>query len=207
MGWPSALSILLNLRFKKEFDAREVCSLRRSSGGKSSFAFSDATGGAWARDQAPFDRLGRDNVTIRAQLKSGGSSTDYSNKTSWGSYVRTVKSFKDIEVTVTQPRKEKHPLKLEFFFVMKGENRYAKKAGEADFPEGEGSAVFSTSAGKISSGWIYIGIYERSGERVEGRLVRALKGDQIVGIAASAPSLEEMAANPERLNGLLAATQ
>ena len=31
--------------------------------------------------------------------------------------MRTVTSTKDIEVTVTQARKEKQPLKLEFFFV------------------------------------------------------------------------------------------
>jgi hypothetical protein len=79
----------------------------------------------------PFDRL--------------GSSTDYNYRTHWGSYNRMVTSFKHIEVTIVQPRKEKHPLKLEFFFVIKGGNRYAKKAGEADFPEGEGSAIFSTS--------------------------------------------------------------
>jgi len=152
----------------------------------------------------PFDRLGRDNVTIRAQHRSGGSSTDYDYKAPWGSYVRTVKSFKDIEVTIAQPRKEKHPLKLEFFFVIKGDKRYAKKAGVVDFPEGEGSAVFSTSAQQNQQRWVYIGVHGKSGERVEGWLVRALKEDRIIGIAASAPSLEEMAANPGRLNDLLA---
>lgn len=64
---------------------------------------------AFGQEIIPFDKLGRDNVTIRARHLSGGSSTDYSYKTSWGSYVRTVKSFKDIEVTVVQPRKESSP--------------------------------------------------------------------------------------------------
>jgi hypothetical protein len=93
-----------------------------------------------------FDRLGRDNITIRAQQKSGGSSADYSYRSPRGSYVRTVTSTKDIEVTVNQPRKEKHPLKLEFFFVIKGEKSYVKQAGTLDLPEGEGSAIFSTSS-------------------------------------------------------------
>jgi hypothetical protein len=102
---------------------------------------------ALGEETKPFDRLGRDNVTIRAQHKSGGSSADYSYKTSWGSYVRTVTSTKDIEVTVTQQRKEKLPLKLEFFFVIKGDSgRYAKKAGILDLQSGEGTAVFSTSS-------------------------------------------------------------
>ncbi len=60
---------------------------------------------ALGEDIKPFDRLGKDNVTIRAQHISGGSSTDYSYKTSWGSYVRTVKSFKDIEVTIAAAAK------------------------------------------------------------------------------------------------------
>ena len=161
---------------------------------------------AFGEEIKPFDRLGRENVTIRAQHISGGSSTDYNYKTYWGSYVRTVKSFKDIEVTIVPPRKEKHPLKLEFFFVIKGDYRYARKAGEADFPEGEGSAVFSTSTRQSQHRLVYVGVYAQSGEKVEGWLVRALKGDQIVGVAASGPSLEETAASPERLSALVAAS-
>jgi hypothetical protein len=71
----------------------------------------------------PYDRLGRDNVTIRAQHKGGGGSSDYDYKASWGSYARTVTSTKDIEVTITQPRREKQPLKLEFFFVIRGDSK------------------------------------------------------------------------------------
>ena len=155
----------------------------------------------------PFDRLGRNNVTIRAQQKSGGSSTDYSYRTSWGSYVRTVTSTRDIEVTVNQPRKEKQPLKLEFFFVIKGDKRYAKQAGSLDLPEGEGSAIFSTSSKRGQERWVYLGFREGSGERIEGWLVRALKGDEIVGIAASSPSLEELAAQPQKLRALLGVDQ
>jgi hypothetical protein len=161
---------------------------------------------ALGEDLKPFDRLGRDNVTIRAQHRSGGSSADYSYKASWGSYVRTVKSVKDIEVTISQARKEKQPVKIEFFFVIKGDSkRYAKKAGELDLPEGEGTAVFSASAKQNQQRWVYLGYHERSGERIEGWLVRAVKEERILGIAASTPSLEEMAANPERLEALLAA--
>jgi hypothetical protein len=156
----------------------------------------------------PYDRLGRDNVTIRAQHKGGGGSSDYDYKASWGSYARTVTSTKDIEVTITQPRREKQPLKLEFFFVVKGDSkRYAKQAGALDLPEGEGSAVFSTSSKQSQSRWVYLGVHERSGERIEGWLVRALNNDRIIGIAASSPSLEELAADPQKLKGLLAPTE
>ena len=154
----------------------------------------------------PYDRLGRDNVTVRAQHKSGSSSSDYSYRSRWGSYARTVTSTKDIEVTITQPRNEKQPLKLEFFFVIKGDSkRYAKQAGMLDLPQGEGSAVFSTTAKQGQQRWVFLGFHERSGERIEGWLVRALNNDRIIGIAASSPSLEELAAYPEKLKGLLTA--
>jgi hypothetical protein len=76
-----------------------------------------------------------------------------------------------------------------------------------DFPEGEGSAVFSTSSKQGQSRWVYWGVHERSGERIEGWLVRALKDDRIIGLAASSPSLEELATYPDKLNGLLAAAE
>lgn len=156
----------------------------------------------------PFDRLGRENVTIEALHKSGGSSSDYDYKTRWGSYSKTVTSTKEIEVTVKQPRKEKQPLTLEFFFVIKGDSgRYAKQAGIFDLPEGEGSATFSTSSKQDRARWVYLGISERSGERIEGWLVRALRDQRIIGIAASSPSLEELAAKPDKLKALVASNR
>ena len=53
--------------------------------------------------------------------------------------------------------------------------------------------------------FVYIGFRESSGERIEGWLVRALNNDRIIGIAASSPSLEELAAYPEKLKALLTA--
>jgi hypothetical protein len=154
----------------------------------------------------PYDRLGRDNVTVRAEQKGGGSSTDYNYRSKWGTYVRTVTSTKDIEVTIAQPRKEKQPLKLEFFFVIKGDSkRYAKQAGMLDLPEGEGSAVFSATAKQGQKRWVFVGYREKSGEKIEGWLVRVLNNARIVGIAASSPSLEETASYPDKLKILLAA--
>jgi hypothetical protein len=116
----------------------------------------------------PYDRLGRDNVTIRAQQNGGGNDVDYRYRARWGSYVRSVTSTKDIEVTILQRRKAKQPLRVEFFFVIKGEEkRYAKQAGALDLPEGEGTAVFSTTAKQNQARWVYLGVRERSGERIE----------------------------------------
>jgi hypothetical protein len=77
-------------------------------------------------------------------------------------------------------------------------------AGILDLAEGEGSAVFSTSSKQGQARWVHLGFREKSGERIEGWLVKALKEDRIVGVAGSSPSLEEMAAYPEKLKSLLA---
>ena len=85
-----------------------------------------------------------------------------------GSYVRSVISSKDIEVTILQPRKAKQPLRVELFFVIKGEEkRYAKQAGALDLPEGEGTAVFSTIAKQNQARCVYLGVREGSGERLK----------------------------------------
>jgi hypothetical protein len=69
------------------------------------------------------------------------------------------------------------------------------------------AALFlAPSARQGQERWVYMGFRESSGERIEGWLVRALNNDRIIGIAASSPSLEELAAYPEKLKGLLAVT-
>ena len=88
---------------------------------------------------------------------------------------------------------------------MKGDSkRYAIKAGVLDLPEGEGSSIFGTSSKQGQARWVYLGIREKSGERIEGWLVRAINDDRTIGIAASSANLEELAAHPEKLSGLLA---
>ena len=133
--------------------------------------------GGLGEEIKPLDRLGRDNVTVQARHKSGGSSADYSYKTSWGSYVRQVTSTKISRLPL--------PSIL-------------------DLPEGEGSTIFSTSSQQGQARRVYLGFREKSGERIEGWLVRAIEGARIIGIAGSSPSLEEMAVHPEKLQSLLA---
>jgi hypothetical protein len=158
------------------------------------------------QDIQPFDRLGRENVTIQAQHKRGGSSSDYDYRASWGSYSKTVISTKEIEVTIKQHRKEKQPLIVEFFFIIKGESgRFAQQAGVLELPEGEGTATFSTSSKQDRARYVYLGIRERSGDRIEGWLVRALNRGRVLGIAASSPSFEELASRPDKLKPMVAA--
>ena len=84
---------------------------------------------------------------------------------------------------------------VEFFFVITEDSkRYAKKAAYVDLPEGEGTAVFSAWA-KQNQQRVDLGFHERSGERIEGWLFRAVKEERILGIATSAPTLRN-AANP-----------
>ena len=116
-------------------------------------------------------------------------------------------STKEIEVTIKQHRKEKQkPLVVEFFFIIKGEaGRFAQRAGALGLPEGEGTATFSTSSKQDKARYVYLGISERSGDRIEGWLVRAFNRERVLGIAASSSSLEELASRPDKLKPLVAA--
>jgi hypothetical protein len=81
-----------------------------------------------------------------------------------------VTSTKEIEVTIKQHRKEKQkPLVVEFFFIIKGESgRFAQQGGVLQLPEGEGTGTFSTSSKQDQARYVYLGISERSGDRIEG---------------------------------------
>jgi hypothetical protein len=108
-----------------------------------------------------------------------------------GAATRRQTSTKEIEVTIKQHRKEKQPLTVEFFFIIKGESGcFAQQAGALDLPEGEGTATFSTSSKQDRARYVYLGISERSGDRIEGWLVRVVNRGRVLGIAASSPSLE-----------------
>jgi len=118
-----------------------------------------------------------------------------------------VTSTKEIEVTIKQHRNEKQkPLVVEFFFIIKGEaGRFAQRAGALALPEGEGTAMFSTSSKQDKARYVYLGISKRSGESIQGWLVRVLNRERVIGIAASSPSLEELAGQPDKLKPLVAA--
>ena len=93
---------------------------------------------------------------------------------------------------------------MEFLFIIKGEaDRFAQQAGVLELPKGEGTATFSTSSKQDqarSLSWIS----ERSGDGIEGWLVRAFNRERALGIAASSPSLEELASRPDKLKTLVA---
>jgi hypothetical protein len=95
---------------------------------------------------------------------------------------------------------------VEFFFIIKGKSsRFAQQGGMLELPEGEGKATFSTSSKRDQARYVYLGISERSGDRIEGWLVRAFNRERFLGIAASSPSLEELASRPDKLKPLVAA--
>ena len=74
-----------------------------------------------------------------------------------------------------------------------------------ELPEGEGTATFSTCSKHDQARYVYLGISKRSGDRIEGWLVRAFNRERVLGIAASSPSLEELAGRPDKLKPLVAA--
>jgi hypothetical protein len=88
--------------------------------------------------------------------------------------------------------------------VLQENTSFAQQAGALDLPEGEGTATFSTSSKQDRARYVYLGISERSGDRIEGWLVRVVNRGRVLGIAASSPSLEELASRPDKLKPLVA---
>ena len=113
----------------------------------------------------PFDRLGRGNVTIEAQHKRGGSSSDYDYRTSWGSYSKTVTSTKEIEVTSQAAPKRKAIVNCRVLLSSKevGPLRTTRRC--AELAEGEGMATFfSTSSKQHQPRYVYLEISKKSGD-------------------------------------------
>jgi len=154
-----------------------------------------------AQEIAPFDRLGKNNVTVKAKQLSGGSKIDRNWQTSWGSYDRDMTSTKVIEVEVSGIGTNKGPIKVEFFFAIKDEAnglRYFEGQNEKNDLD-RGLWLFSTTATRNVVNLAALGERYKSGEKIVGWLVRVIRDNTIVGVAASAPAFEKAASNPGEL--------
>lgn len=166
-----------------------------------------AAAAAWAQEIKPFDRLSRDNVTVKVKETGSGKNSDYQYKASWGSFDRTETSTKNLAVEVTKVGAQPEAVKVELFFVMKakGGKPYAMTTEPISLPDGHGVAEFSGSAQMQRERWVYANERNASGTSIAGWLVRVLRGDRIVGVAASMDTYLKAAENPAVLAELLAA--
>lgn len=166
------------------------------------FGFLALAAVSYAEDLAPFDRLGKGNVTVKAKQLSGGSRIDRNWQTSYGSYDRDTTSFKIIEVEVSGRGQSQSPLRVEFFFAMRDPDkgvRYFEGQEEASNAT-KGLYTFSTSVTRNDQRYVFLGERYKSGDKPVGWLVRVIRDNAIVGIAASAPSYEKVAGSPGELD-------
>lgn len=161
---------------------------------------------AWADDAMPYDRLGRDNVTVKVKETGSGKEADYQYKAYWGSYDRTETSTKNLAVEVAQVGAQSGEVKVELYFVMKpkGGKPFAVAAQPVTLAAGHGVAEFSGSAEMQRERWVYSSLRDSSGTSIAGWLVRVLRGQRIVGVAFSTESYRKAAENPAELAGMLA---
>lgn len=159
-----------------------------------------------AGDIQPFDRLGRDNVTVKVKETGSGKIADYDYRAYWGSYDRKETSTKNLLVEVAKVGAQPGPVEVEFFFVMreKGGKPFALASKPVTLPEGSGEAEFSGSAEAQRERWVYANISESSGTSMTGWFVRVVRGSRIVGVAASSDTLLKPAGDPAALAGIIA---
>jgi hypothetical protein len=152
-----------------------------------------------AEEILPFDRLGRNNVTLDAKMIAGDSSTRNDYKTDHGSYDKTKHQAKSIEITTRCLSINKEDLSIMFYFVFR--DALTKKeifvpSDAVTFKEGIGRAVFRETSMSTDMNLVTIGVRKKTGKTIGGWLARAIRGNRIVGIAGSTERFKKMAGEP-----------
>lgn len=143
----------------------------------------------------PFDRLARDNVTIKVVHIGGGGSVKNNYQTSWGSYDKTRNQEYAYEVSLDP----KSPVLLEFAFVFRdsgGEFILAEKPQTVAQAE---KIKFEQSAESQDINLKLANYRKKSGEKIIGWLARASRDGKVVGIAGSSDKYEKIAGSGQAL--------
>lgn len=162
------------------------------------------TMGAWAEELQSFDRLSRDNVTLKTSvLSSGAGMAEQTLKTNYGTYAKNISTSKVMQVDVVLAKPDGPELKIEAFAFLKDRNgsrvsRAPLKVMAGDEPN---TYTFDITSSHVRERWVYadLGKVSESGDKVVGWIVRAVANNTIVGIAYSSESYREVAGNPAAL--------
>lgn len=164
------------------------------------FSLASFVTGVVAQELKPYDRLSRDNIEVKAQAVSTGSKVETNWRSWYGSYYKDFKQLKLVEVSLSKVGDSKGPVTLEFYTVMKQEGgngeRIVKAEGLQD-AERANTWVFAASASRSHLRYRYSNADYKSGEKIMGWFVRAIRDGQIVGIAASPSAFERYATSKE----------
>lgn len=155
----------------------------------------------------PYDRLARNNITLKAAIKSSGyKTTDQPVKTDYGTYVKNQTTAKEVQILLSLVPPDV-TVTLEAYAVFK--DYQTKEMRIERLPLEKSSAdsySFIMATEKTRERWMYAddGRVSETGEKILAWFVRAIVGNQIVGFAASAPTYDDLAQKPDRLEAFLA---
>ena len=151
-----------------------------------------------AKDLRPFDRLGRDNVTLDAKSVANGAATRNEYETDYGSYDKTKDQDKDIAVRVLEVSPSSKKLSIEFYFVFRDARTNKESFVPAVvFKEENGMLIFRERATSTDTKLAMIGVRTKTGESIYGWFVRAVRDGRIVAVAGSAERFVKMAGDPK----------
>ncbi|HRJ72728.1 MAG TPA: hypothetical protein PLS03_10915 [Terrimicrobiaceae bacterium] len=157
----------------------------------------------FAGDPSPYDRLSKDNVTMKVSVGGSGSTmTDQSLKTDYGTYAKDMKSEREMIVEIPILKSGHAVPKIEAFCFFRDHGSSKTQAKKAEVKEvGPQRFSFVLEAENRRERWMYAdnGKVTQYGEKILGWCVRAVANDKIVGIAGSSTKFEELAARPQAI--------
>lgn len=156
----------------------------------------------FAEEIKPFDKFGKDNVTLEHSSRTSSRYTD-SLRTSYGTRGDAKTITKELAIKCRSP---KTPLAVEAFFVWKNnKGRYLLPAGEELIPIDGGEVSFSETGSSSKYKYVVLGVTDSDSNKVYGWIVRAIAPDgRIVGALASSESYLRAAEDPAILSRMLA---
>lgn len=157
----------------------------------------------FAGDPAPYDRLSKENVTMKVSVGGSGTTmTDQTLKTDYGTYSKDMKSEREMIVEIPVLKSGQTAPKIEAFCFFREHGSSKTQAKKAEVKElGPQSFSFVLEAENRRERWMYAdnGKVSQYGEKILGWCVRAVANDKIVGIAGSSTKFEELAAKPQAI--------
>ncbi len=157
----------------------------------------------FAGDPSPYDRLSKDNVTMKVSIGGSGTTmTDQTLKTDYGTYSKDMKSEREMIVEIPILKSGQPAPKIEAFCFFRDHGSSKTQAKKAEVRElGPQKFSFVLEAENRRERWMYAdnGKVSQYGEKILGWCVRAIANDKIVGIAGSSTKFEELAAKPQSI--------
>jgi|GEM_PF-3786905 len=157
----------------------------------------------FAERPLPYDRLCKINVTLKTTIqKTGYKTTDQPVNTEYGTYVKNLTTAKKVHVSLPLLSPDLVIL-IEAYAVFKD---YQTKELRVEQLPTEGidfkTYSFYMATEKTRERWMYAddGRVSETGEKILGWFVRVISANQVIGVASSSPTYDELAQKPDKLS-------